>query len=99
MNSKGSSSSLYNTGQNTTNTDKNNVSAFGGNNIEGLKLRNDSKIECYLNTAINTIVTNEILMKQLVRGDPLKRWGEKMLLKHVPNFSANRESTNKRRGL
>ena len=45
MNSKGSSSSLYNTIPNTVNTDKNNVSAFEGNNIEGLKLRNDSKIQ------------------------------------------------------
>ena len=53
------------------------VMDMGNDSYAGLRLQNDSKVECYLNTAINTVVTNEILMGEVVREDPLKLWGKK----------------------
>ena len=59
---------------------------MGKNTVEGLRLRNP-RFFCFLNTAINTVVTNEVLVNQLMKDDTsLKAWGEQMLLVHDPNF-------------
>ena len=70
-------SSYCNTDSNNASTDGRTVMDMENNSYAGLRLRNDSKVECYLNTAINTVVTNERLMGEVVREDPLKQWGKK----------------------
>ena len=85
-------SSTWNTGGDNGNSDdRTDVSME--NSYGGLRLRNDSRVECYLNTAINTVVTNEILMEEVIREDPLKQWGMDILLMHDPNYDPNRETT------
>ena len=50
----------------------------------GLRLRNWSSVECYLNTAVNTIVTNDIVMLEIGKQNPLKNWMGKVLKDHKP---------------
>ena len=50
----------------------------------GLRLRNSSSVECYLNTAVNTIVTNDIVMLEIWKQTPLKNWMAKVLKDHKP---------------
>lgn len=70
-------SSYFSTDGNNADADGRTGMDMGADSYAGLRLRNDSKVECYLNTAINTVVTNEILMGEVVREDPLKLWGKK----------------------
>ena len=86
-------SSKWNTDGYDGNTDGRAVMDMASNSNSGLRLRNDSRVECYLNTAINTVVTNEILMGEVIREDPLKQWGMDILLLHDPNYDPNREIT------
>ena len=86
-------SSKWNTDGYDGNTDGRVFMDMASNSNSGLRLRNDSRVECYLNTAINTVVTNEILMGEVIREDPLKQWGMDILLLHDPNYDPNREIT------
>ena len=86
-------SSKWNTDGYDGNTDGRAVMDRTSNSNGGLRLRNDSRVECYLNTAINTVVTNDILMGEVIREDPLKQWGMDILLLHDPNYDPNREIT------
>ena len=52
--------------------------------LVGMKLRNENKIDCYLNTGLNNIVTNDVLMDEIVKPFPLKNWLKKILLQHKP---------------
>ena len=40
----------------------------------GIRLRNVSSVECYLNTAVNTVVTNDILLSEIMKPMPLLNW-------------------------
>ena len=59
-----------NSGNFTVKTSRNNaslhVTASGNSTVEGIQFRNP-RFHCFLNTAINTVVTNEILMHLLVK--------------------------------
>ena len=52
--------------------------------LEGLRLRNVKKIDCILNAALNNVVTNDVLMTEIVKPFPLKMWLKKVLLEHKP---------------
>ena len=51
----------------------------------GLRLKNP-RFYCFLNTAVNTVVSNDALMALILKDDTLKVWGEQVLLSHDPNF-------------
>ena len=61
------------------------VNVTGGGNIDGLRLKNP-RFFCFLNTAVNSVVTNEPLREQLLKENIVKLWGEKILLEHDQNF-------------
>ena len=63
-----------------------------GYTFDGLQLKN-RRFDCFMNTAINTVVTNVKLMEELVNVEPLKMWGLKLLLGHSSKFDGNRENS------
>ena len=85
MPTNGSGSSHISTVKNTVNSARTNVSVLGKNTVDGIRLKNP-RFYCFLNTAINTVITSEKLMDQLLNEDALKVWGEQILLVHDPNF-------------
>ena len=54
-------------------------------NSVGLRLKNP-RFYCFLNTAVNTVVSNEALMAKILNDDTFKVWGESILFSHDPNF-------------
>ena len=54
-------------------------------NSVGLRLKNP-RFYCFLNTAVNTVVSNEALMAKILNDDTFKVWGEGILFSHDPNF-------------
>ena len=52
----------------------------------GIRLRNVSSVECYLNTGVNTIVTNDILMSEIMKSRPLLNWVKGVLKDHKVGF-------------
>ena len=42
---------------------------------------------CFLNTAVNAVVTNRKLRSQLLDENTVKLWGANVLIDHDPNFS------------
>ena len=57
----------------------------GGGGIAGLRLKNPRFLG-FLNTAVNSVVTNEPLREQVLKENTVKLWGEKVLLEHDQNF-------------
>ena len=51
----------------------------------GVRLRNP-RFFCFLNTAVNAVVTNRKLRSQLLDENTVKLWGENVLIDHDPNF-------------
>ncbi len=53
---------------------------------KGVRLRNVSSVECYVNTAVNNIVTNDDLMLEIRKSNPLMNWIKTVLKDHKPGF-------------
>ena len=47
-------------------------------NSVGLRLKNP-RFYCFLNTAVNAVVTNKKLLEQVLNEDSVKIWGENVL--------------------
>ena len=41
---------------------------------------------CFLNTAVNAVVTNEKLLEQILNDNIVKLWAENVLVEHDSNF-------------
>ena len=54
----GSGSSHISTVKNTVNSARTNVSVLGKNTVDGIRLKNP-RFFCFLNIAINTVITSE----------------------------------------
>ena len=54
-------------------------------NSVGVRLKNP-RFYCFLNTAVNAVVTNEKLLEQILNDNTVKIWGENVLAEHDSNF-------------
>ena len=85
-----------NSGNFTVKTSKTNASLHvtdsGNSTVEGMRFKNP-RFHCFLNTAINAVVTNEILMHQLLKENTVMKWGEEILLTHDPDFVEGTRNT------
>ena len=52
----------------------------------GLRLKN-YRNDCYLNAAVNNIITNNIIMEEIRNPYPLGQWKTQQLMEHQPNYN------------
>ena len=59
------------------------ANGVGGISYVGIRLRNP-RFYCFLNTAVNAVVTNEKLLRQVLNKNIVKLWGENVIAEHDP---------------
>ena len=54
--------------------------------LMGLRLKFFSGFDCYLNTALNNVVCNPVLLEGILKDEPLRTWAKDVLVGHHEEF-------------